>query len=31
MVTVKDMLQYEGLDVNTLKYYYNLNPWPYYE
>ena len=31
LVTVKDMLQYEGIDTNTLHYYYNLNPWPYYE
>lgn len=31
LVTVKDMLQYEGIDVYNLKYYYNLNPWPYYE
>ena len=31
LVTVKDMLQYEGIDVNSLHYYYNLNPWPYYE
>lgn len=31
LVSVKDMLQYEGIDVNSLHYYYNLNPWPYYE
>lgn len=31
LVTVKDMLQYAGIDASKLKYYYNLNPWPYYE
>ena len=31
LVTVKDMLQYSGIDVYSLKYYYNLNPSPYYE
>lgn len=31
LVTVKDMLKYEGIDINNLSYYYNLNPWPYYE
>lgn len=31
MVCVSDMLQFKGLDIDTLKYYYNLNPWPYYE
>lgn len=31
LVTVKDMLQYSDIDVNKLKYYYNLNPSPYYE
>lgn len=31
LVTVKDMLQYAKIDVNTLQYYYNLNPSPYYE
>ena len=31
LVTVKDMLQYLGINVNTLKYYWNYNPSPYYE
>lgn len=31
LVTVKDMLEYEGIDLSNLHYYYNLNPWPYYE
>ena len=31
MVTISDMLKHEGIDINTLSYYYNLNPWPYYE
>ena len=31
LVTVKDMLLAEDIDINTLHYYYNLNPWPYYE
>lgn len=31
VVTVKDMLKHFNIDVNTLKYYYNLNPSPYYE
>lgn len=31
LVTVKDMLVQENIDVSTLHYYYNLNPWPYYE
>ena len=31
LVTVKDMLEYAGINVNSLKYYYNLNPKPYFE
>ena len=31
LVTVKDMLQYAKIDINDLKFYYNLNPSPYYE
>ena len=31
IVTVKDMLAHENIDVGSLSYYYNLNPWPYYE
>lgn len=31
LVTVKDMLNYVGLDLNSLHYYYNFNPSPYYE
>ena len=31
LVTVKDMLKHFNIDVNTLSFYYNLKPWPYYE
>lgn len=31
LVTVSDMLKHEGIDITTLKYYYNLKPSPYYE
>lgn len=31
LVTVKDMLNYAGIDTGKLQYYYNLNPSPYYE
>lgn len=31
LVTVKDMLTAENIDVSTLHYYYNLSPSPYYE
>lgn len=30
LVTIKDMLQFEEIDINNLHYYYNINPWPYY-
>lgn len=31
LVTVSEMLKYEGIDINSLKYYYYLNPSSYYE
>ena len=31
LITVSDMLEYEGINLNNLHYYYNLNPSPYYE
>lgn len=31
LVSVSEMLKYENIDISTLKYYYNLNPRPYYE
>lgn len=31
LVTVKDMLRYAQIDISNLHYYYNLNPYPYYE
>lgn len=31
LVTIKDMLQFEEIDINNLRYYYNINPWPYYD
>ena len=31
LVSVNEMLKYEGIDISTLKYYYNLNPRLYYE
>lgn len=31
LVTVSQMLKYADIDITTLKYYYNLNPFAYYE
>lgn len=31
LVTVKDMLKHFNIDVNTLSFYYNFKPSPYYE
>ena len=31
MVSVTDMLTSKNINVSSIKYYYNLNPYPYYE